>query len=287
MGIDEHISDSSNHDNISTLKRVTPFSNKTNYNGKNFLKQEMFETGFTVDLDEQIEKIENLNVALISYSEYKDLLDKWSRHVEDIIIATKTPKNSQNIDILREKAKKARADYYDYCNELVDFDDDELVRFDAEIMGLIRNEIPTVPFVSDFGHILSLDINNAELVKQGKIHTELLNILVGYLKYFNTLTKIDCSQMDITTPPDMSDSILEYDISNTPIKKLPQMVSSNLEKLIISDTNIESLPSELPLTLNYIDFQNTPITSNHGELGSLRYAIKERPQLKTNPNIGG
>ena len=263
--------------NINTIPHL---SNNQLHKDYNFLNKDEHESGYTVDLNRQLDKIENLNIALSSYEEYKNLLSVWSRKIENILeFKTLSKIDKSKLDKLYKDAKHARDSYYNYCYDSIETDEGQVARIDNEVMQIIKTVIPIVMF-----DVVDNRISSFTLIDEGTVPSPMLDKVLENVIYFDALESADFSNSNIHVAPEVPESVLVYDISKTRVTKLPQ-ISFTPEKLQFSETLVDNIPTESCDKLIYIDAFDTPLLKNEAEIEKLVGIIEKRPNIHTKPNL--
>jgi hypothetical protein len=211
------------------------------------------------------------------------LLNPWQEKMTEIDTLYQEFKTTgkreikEQIEELKKQTEIAKKEYEDFVNEPVEFDDENVKRIEADMLGKIKLLTGKLRFETNNEEVLRIDINFSQATN------EEINKALVLAKYFNGLQKLSCSfNPKLESLPKLPDSLKVlfcFDNPNPQFKSLPKL-PDGLQRLDCYDNlNLESLP-KLPVSLQGLNLTNTPAAKNPEVIEQLKNFKAKHPLVK-------
>jgi hypothetical protein len=194
--------------------------------------------------------------------QYNILLNPWQEKMTEIdtlyqeFKITDKQEIKEQIEELKKQAEIAKKKYEDFINEPVEFDDENVKRIEADMLGKIKLLTGELGFKTNNEEVSKI------FIKYSQATNEKINKALVFIKYFNGLEALSCS-------------------NNPKLESLPKLPDSLKALDCYNNTNpqFKSLP-KLPDSLKRLNLENTPATKNPEVIEQLKNFKAKHPLVK-------
>jgi len=148
---------------------------------------------------------------------YNQLFNNWKEKISKIdelyqeFKTTGKQETREQIEELKKQVKQDKKKYQDFINEIVEFNNKEVKRIDADILKKIEELAGIIHFKVENGNISSLTVSNSST------EHKIINQALSFAKYFDSLQTLYCyDNPELESLPELPNSLQWLSCSNNP-----------------------------------------------------------------------